>query len=133
MNCAFEDCLILDELISKHNGNFGAVLAEFSRTRQPSCEGLADLSLANFVEMRHHTASRLFLFKKRVEAVLHKLLGDRWIPLYSMVAFTRLPYNVAKSRGERQDKIINYGGSALIALATCLILRLLLPRILRRQ
>lgn len=69
MNCGFEDCLILDELLDKHGDEFGPVLEEFSRIRPPACHALAELSLHNFVEMRDHTASKFFLFKRRVDAV----------------------------------------------------------------
>ena len=34
------------------------------------------------------------------------MLGDSWIPRYSMVAFTRIPYNEVIARSDRQDAVV---------------------------
>lgn len=47
--------------------------------------------------MRHHTASPIFLLRKKIEGVLNMLFPTAWIPLYKMVAFTRIPYHEAVS------------------------------------
>ncbi|ETO20720.1 kynurenine 3-monooxygenase [Reticulomyxa filosa] len=69
MNCCLEDCVIFDELLEKHNNDIKTVFHEFSRLRQPSTEGLAHLSLENYVEMRSLTAQRWFVYKKKLEQV----------------------------------------------------------------
>ena len=108
MNSSFQDTVKFVELLDHFD--FGSdrrrLLAAYSEAQVPSGQAVADLALANYYEMRAATASSLFLFRKRIEAILHRILGDSWIPLYSMVHFTTMPYNEALERGKRQDEII---------------------------
>eukprot|EP00499_Haloplacidia_sp_CaronLabIsolate_P003204 CAMPEP_0196770372 /NCGR_PEP_ID=MMETSP1104-20130614/1099_1 /TAXON_ID=33652 /ORGANISM="Cafeteria sp., Strain Caron Lab Isolate" /LENGTH=468 /DNA_ID=CAMNT_0042140483 /DNA_START=35 /DNA_END=1441 /DNA_ORIENTATION=+ len=119
MNAAFEDCLVFDELLDQHGGSFTKAVPAFTTTRLPAADGIARLSFANYVEMRAHTASATFLLRKRVEAALHALMPSTWIPLYSMVAFTRIPYHEAFARGQRQDQILTWTGRLLTGAALC--------------
>lgn len=107
MNAAFEDCLILDELFEAFNNDPQLAIPAFSKARVAGGHALVDLSLKNYVEMRHHTASSYFLFKKKIEATLHWLFPSWWIPQYTMVAFTRIPYHVAVEKGNRQERILD--------------------------
>ena len=43
----------------------------------------------------------------RAEARLHERYPDQWIPLYSMVTFSDLPYSQALSLGKKQAKIMD--------------------------
>ena len=70
------------------------------------------MALANFNEMRDHVASPLFRIKKRGEKALHTLFPRWFIPLYTMISFTRIPYAEAKARAERQSLIVR--GAAII-------------------
>ena len=40
-------------------------------------------------------------------------MPDRWIPQYTMVAFTRIPYDDVVRRAARQDRILDAGMLAL--------------------
>ena len=122
MNCAFEDCLFFDEVVERNGGIDGleAAVAQYAEERRPAGDALAQLSFDNYVEMRDHTGSALFLLRKRVEAALHSLSPRLWTPLYTMVAFSRTPYHLAIERSERQDKwfsrVVNLMGvGALVA------------------
>jgi len=55
--------------------------------------------------------------------VLEALLPGIYLPLYTMVTFTRIPYAEAASRARLQDRIV-YG--ALISLPSLVIAVLLL-------
>ena len=54
--------------------------------------------------MRALTASRVWLAKKKFEGVLHAVAPSLWIPEYTMVAFTRMPYHEARKRAAKQDR-----------------------------
>jgi len=108
-NAALEDCLVLDECLAASAGGRdlrGAARA-FAARRKPAGDALAQLSLANYVEMRHHTASAAFLLRARLEAALHWLLPDLFIPQYTMVAFTRIPYDEVIRRAARQERALD--------------------------
>jgi len=106
MNCGFEDCLVLHDIMEKHEYNFGAALAEYTTFRNPDAEAIIDLAMYNYIEMRAHVNSRVYLLRKRIDGILNSLFPHWWIPLYSMTTFSRIRYHkVIESKG-RQDKII---------------------------
>ncbi|HEY3430801.1 MAG TPA: NAD(P)/FAD-dependent oxidoreductase [Cyclobacteriaceae bacterium] len=108
MNAGFEDCRILNELLDKHHDDWSAVLPAFQESRKPDTDAIAQLALDNFIEMRDLVADADFLLRKKIEAKLHELFPDKWIPLYSMVTFydtTR--YSHAYQTGQRQKKIMD--------------------------
>eukprot|EP00744_Colponema_vietnamica_P004513 GILI01006726.1.p1 GENE.GILI01006726.1~~GILI01006726.1.p1 ORF type:complete len:511 (-),score=161.56 GILI01006726.1:247-1626(-) len=107
MNACFEDCVIMDELLETYNNDWAKVLPAFSATRAPSTNGLAELSLDNYVEMRERTASRLIRAKRAVERAIHTIIPS-FVPLYTMVAFTRTPYHQAIEKARKQDKMLNW-------------------------
>ena len=70
-------------------------------------EGLDfDLAVGNFVEMRDKTASRIFRAKKKLDHLLEAALPGMYLPLYTMVTFSRVPYAQAARRARLQDRII---------------------------
>lgn len=107
MNCGFEDCRVLDELIDKHNGDWAEILNEYQMLRKPDADAIADLALNNFTEMRDKTADPRFLLQKKIEARLHEKYPDQWIPAYSQVTFSpHIRYSEALKRGQMQEAIM---------------------------
>jgi kynurenine 3-monooxygenase len=117
MNAAFEDCLLLSEIMEEMDMDVSKALPEFTRRRARAGQALADLSFENYIEMRHHTASTLFLLRKRIESVFQRLSGGRWLPQYSMVAFTRTPYDEVVRRARKQDRVIETMARSIIVVA----------------
>ena len=81
MNAGFEDCRILNQLLETHNDNWQTVLPAFQQLRKPDTDAIAKLALDNFVEMRDLVADADFLLRKKIEARLHELYPEKWIPL----------------------------------------------------
>lgn len=104
-NAAFEDVLILSECMERHRPDWADAFRSFYELRKEHVDALADLAVANFIEMRDHTGSRVFLAKKKAEHTLHKLLPWWYLPLYTMVTFTRMPYGLALRRAHKQHRI----------------------------
>jgi kynurenine 3-monooxygenase len=122
-NAAFEDCVVLDECLRSWPADRSKAFRVFEEQRKIHADAIADLALANFVEMRDHVASSGFLFKKKVEKILHRLMPKSFVPLYTMVSFSRTPYADAVSRAARQDRALRWlGGLALAAVALLLVL-----------
>jgi kynurenine 3-monooxygenase len=108
MNAGFEDCRMLNDLLSKRNDDWTKVLPEFQKSRKENTDAIAQLALDNFTEMRDLVADADFLLRKKIEAKLHQLFPDRWIPLYSMVTFyDDIPYATAYQTGQKQRKIMD--------------------------
>jgi kynurenine 3-monooxygenase len=106
-NAAFEDCVLLDQALRSHEGDREAAFAHYDATRREHVNTLADLALSNFIEMRDATASRLFRGRKRLERILHRLVPGLFVPLYTMVTFTRIPYGDAVERARRQWQVVS--------------------------
>ena len=128
MNAAFEDCVVLDECFEKFAENRERAFAEYFSRRKENADALADLAIGNFIEMRDKTASKTFRAKKKLDHLLEAALPGIYLPLYTMVTFTRIPYAQAARRARRQDRII-YGALVLLSI---ILLGLLLRRSIAR-
>jgi kynurenine 3-monooxygenase len=108
MNAGFEDCRVLNELLTAHHENWPVALDHFQRLRKPDADAVAQLAFDNFIEMRDLVGDEDFLFRKKIEAKLHELFPDRWIPLYSMVTFRDdIRYSEAYAVGQKQKQIMD--------------------------
>jgi kynurenine 3-monooxygenase len=92
--------------------------------RKENADALADLAIENFIEMRDKTASRAFRAKKKLDHLLEGLLPGLYLPLYTMVTFTRIPYAEAARRARLQDRIM-YAALILLAMSILVALTLL--------
>lgn len=108
MNAGFEDCVILDDLMAKYSDNWDQIFKEYQQQRVSNTEAIADLALQNFVEMRDHVADPKFLLRKKIEAHIHQLYPELWTPLYTMIAFSHIPYAEALQLGRQHDAIMQY-------------------------
>lgn len=106
INCGFEDCATFNACMKMHKSDWQALFAEFQTLRKPNTDAIAELSLANYFEMRDHVADPKFALKKHVEFALEERYPGLFIPRYSMVSFHRIPYAIALSRGKLQEKIL---------------------------
>jgi kynurenine 3-monooxygenase len=125
MNAAFEDCVVLDECVAEFPNDRHRAFAEYFARRKENADALAQLAVQNFVEMRDKTASKRFRAKKKLDHFLEGMLPGVYLPLYSMVSFTRIPYAEAARRAVWQDRIV-YAALAALALLAAVILPLAL-------
>jgi kynurenine 3-monooxygenase len=106
INCGFEDCSALLELLDQHGADWQRVFGEFEKARKVNTDAIADLAVENFVEMRDRVADPRFLFRKKVELALEAKYPQLFVPKYSMVTFHRVPYATALKRGQVQDRML---------------------------
>jgi kynurenine 3-monooxygenase len=115
MNAAFEDCVVLDECLAEFPRDRNRAFAEYFARRKENADALADLAIENFIEMRDKTASRIFRAKKKLDHLLEGLLPGKYLPLYAMVTFSRIPYAAAARRARLQDRIV-YGALIFVTV-----------------
>jgi len=106
MNCGFEDCDQLNSLLQGGEEDWKSVLSDYYSARKPNGDAIADLSMRNFVEMRDLVSDPDFIYRKKIEAKLQTAFPDKWVPLYSQVKFTDIPYSEAWAEGLRQDDVM---------------------------
>jgi len=115
MNSAFEDCVVLMRTLRGHPTDLVAAFSEYEQARRPHTDVLCELSKTNFVELRQKVRSPWFHARKRLDLAIHRLLPQWWLPLYTMIAHTTIPYADALARARKQERI-------LVACSTFLML-----------
>lgn len=106
MNSGFEDCFLLDQMMDKLEGDWKTLFKDFTASRQPNTDAMAELAVYNYEEMRANTANPRFLLRKKIERHFSDKHPDLWIPLYTQVTFTDRPYSMALVDSRKQDKIM---------------------------
>jgi kynurenine 3-monooxygenase len=124
MNAAFEDCVVLDECLAASPENRENAFAKYFQRRKENADALADLAVANFIEMRDKTASKTFRAKKKLDHWLEAALPGIYLPLYTMVTFTRMPYAAAARRARVQDAFVSTTIGILLLIALLLVARI---------
>ena len=122
MNAGMEDCLVFDESLEKvitsgGVGDLEAAAKAYSNARCKDGHAIAQLSKENYDEMRSHVTSRLFLLEKKIDNALYRQFKKSFIPLYTMVTFTRMSYHDVIEKKNRQKNIVNIIMIAILIIA----------------
>lgn len=107
MNSGFEDCTVFNSIYESVNGDWSKAFTLFSETRKKDADAISDLALQNFIEMRDLVADESFLLRKKIEKKIFEKYPERWMPLYSQVTFSHIPYSEALANGKKQQKIMD--------------------------
>lgn len=105
MNAGFEDCRIFDELLTEYDGDWLEAMQTYNTLRKPNGDAIAQLAMQNFVEMSERVADPMFLLRKKIEQRCHALYPNAFIPVYSMVTFSHIPYSEALKEMTRQEAL----------------------------
>lgn len=107
MNLAFEDCVILDQVLDNRDADWAIAFQAFERLQIDNANAIADMALENYVEMRDTVRNPKFGLWKQLGFELEQRLPNRFIPRYSMVMFhDEIPYAVARDRGAIQQRLL---------------------------
>lgn len=107
MNCAFEDCVELDELLNHHGDDWHQVFSDYTTARKPDGDAIAAMALENYTEMRDAVRDPAFHLRKQLEFALEGKFPGRFIPRYSMVMFhPEVSYAETLERGRKQQDIL---------------------------
>ncbi len=107
MNCGFEDCSVLDTIIDENNHDWSKILPAFQSSRKKNSDAIADLAKLNFIEMRDLVADPDFQLKKKIAAKVNQVYPAKFIPVYSMVSFSNMPYSLALKEYNRQNAVLD--------------------------
>ena len=107
MNASFQDCVVLNRLINKYEGNWSKIFNTFSSQHVKNGHAIANMALENYVEMRDSVNDPLYLKTRELELSLEKKFPNKFIPRYSMVSFHQLSYDKVYKRGKFQFKLMS--------------------------
>jgi kynurenine 3-monooxygenase len=116
-NCAFEDCIEIDARLTEYGGDWRRALAAYEQARKANCDAIAEMALANFVEMRAKVTSPVFRAKSAAIHALERGLGGRYASRYELVSFSTTPYAQIDARLRRQDRLVAAPVAGLALLA----------------
>ncbi|MDI1253276.1 NAD(P)/FAD-dependent oxidoreductase [Thermomonas sp.] len=115
MNCAFEDCAALADMLDAYD-DLTEAFAAFEALRKPDAEAIQQMALENYIEMRDKVDDAQFLLQHELELALQARHPDRFIPHYSMVSFMRIRYSLVLQRSEIQRHILENATHGLDSL-----------------
>ena len=108
MNCGFEDCRVLDDLMQRdESGDWAGIFEAFGKRRKPNADAIAHMALENFVEMSDRVGDPAFLLRKAVEHRLEQEMPREYRSRYSMVMYSRIPYRLCFRAGEVHREILD--------------------------
>lgn len=106
MISGFEDCRLLMEKLDQGSSSWAGLFADFYQSRHTDAQAISELALDNFIEMRDLVATPEFQLERKIEKEIVEAGTPEWIPLYTMVTFTDLPYSEAQARGKKQSDML---------------------------
>ena len=105
MNCAFEDCRLLDGLLATDAAD---AFARFEQDRREDTEAIAAMALENYLEMRDTVLDPRFRHQQALALALERRHPQRFVPRYAMVMFhDEIGYATARARGRVQQQILD--------------------------
>jgi kynurenine 3-monooxygenase len=84
------------------------------------------------VELRDTANQPAFLARKQLDLLLSRLFPSRWMPLYTMVVHTTMPYAEAMERQRKQELILRRLGVTAL-LSTVFPVAAAVRRLVRRR
>ena len=106
MNCGFEDCEILDNLLDQYSDDSNQAFQHFSENRKIDTDAIATLSLGNYLEMRHKVVDPDYLQKRAIESELVKKYPDKYRPIYELISYTSMPYSKILQLKKHREKLL---------------------------
>ena len=106
MNCAFEDCRVIDDLLAA-GADWPDAFARFDALRRDDTAAIARMAIENYTEMRDTVREPGFALQKELSLELERRHPERFIPRFSMVMFhAEIAYAEAERRGALQAAIL---------------------------
>lgn len=108
MNLAFEDCVLLDQILDNQELSWGEIFSRFESEQVANANAIADMALENYIEMRDTVRNPKYVLQKELAFELERRLPQQFIPRYSMVMFhAEIPYATAQQRGDIQAEFLD--------------------------
>ena len=106
MNASFEDCCILSEILNEQN-SWESTFNTFYKRRKKDADAISELAFKNYDTMKKKVLDQSYIDKYKLGLELNDMFPNYFIPEYTMVSFTNIPFNKVLERNKIQDKILN--------------------------
>lgn len=134
MNAGLESVRVLFEALDQHPNDQEAALSSYTSFRTKDAHAIADLALANYVEMRSSVTSPWYKLRKYIEERLYKYApGLGWATQYSRVSFSNMPYSDVIERSAHQKRVLQRIVGSIAAVSTSTVIYFALIAARRRK
>lgn len=106
MNAGFDDCVVLEKLMQKYPNDWEKIFALYTEYQKPNGDAIADMAIANLQEMSEKVADKQFLLEKQVEKIIAQAFPQKYLPRYSMITHTTIPYSICQKVGVIQEQLL---------------------------
>lgn len=108
MNAGLESVRVLFSKLDQAQTTAQA-LADYTAERATDAHAIADLAIANYIEMRASVTSPFYRVRKYIEESLDKYLPSLgWATQYSRVSFSNMRYSEVIQKSRRQQLILTW-------------------------
>jgi kynurenine 3-monooxygenase len=107
MNAGFDDCVLLEKLMAANGDNWADIFNKYSEIQKPNGDAIADMAVANLREMSEKVGDPDFLMQRQVEKIIAHKYPKYYLPRYSMITHTTIPYAICQKVGLIQDEILS--------------------------
>ncbi len=106
MNASLEDCIKICELIDKYE-DWETIFFNFNRSRKLDSDAISNLALKNYIIMRDSVLDKDHIMRNELSFKLMDIYPEYFIPEYTMVSFSNIPYSIVEERSIIQESILN--------------------------
>lgn len=92
INCAFEDCRILNNLLDKYDDNWQYTIHTYAKTRQADIAAIIAMSESEYQELDLNYSYEQDIFIEKLKMVLQSRYPDVFTTHRQLLYFTHLPY-----------------------------------------
>ena len=118
MNSGFESMMELLSLLESFGvAERAKAFAAYQQSRKPHTDAVADLSIANFDELRANFRHLLPQARRRIEVLLFRMFPQHYVPLHVKISHSVTGYRTAIDECARRDRLLRLLGFDLLVFA----------------
>lgn len=106
MNCALEDCRILNQYLDRFNDDWQKAIAAFAIERIKDTEAISTMSLENYPELQIPEIQQNSFLKKNIEQLLTREYAKYYTSYHNLVCFEQDPYRYAQFCKTLQQQLL---------------------------
>ncbi len=107
INCSFEDCTTLAQLLDQFENNWPLAMRVFNDIRVPDANAISAMSSINYPELLEKPDLEKIILEKQVELMLSREFSQIYRTYHNLVCFDRIPYAAIEKIRNLQTKLIS--------------------------
>ncbi|USN51890.1 MAG: FAD-dependent monooxygenase [Myxococcales bacterium] len=107
VNCGFEDCTVLSQLLEQNNDHWPSTMKMFNETRVPNANAINSMSSINYPELLDNPNLEKIMQEKLIENILSRNYSNDYRTYHNLVCFDRTPYSTVEKIRSVQKKFLS--------------------------